>query len=178
MALVKLRSFERINFSKPLAMQLSDRIIIKKSSIRLVQKKKNKLSAAALTEKNREEGVIFLKENATKAGIIVCQSGLQYKILTEGPGKIPTKTSKVICHYKGELLDGTVFDSSYKRKRPETFYINELIIGWQQAMCMMTVGSIWQVYLPPNLAYGREELLPRKGGECSLVFQIELIAIL
>ncbi|MDF2479355.1 MAG: peptidylprolyl isomerase [Sphingobacterium sp.] len=144
----------------------------------MVQKKKNKLNATALLEKNRGEGIVFLQENATKAEVTVCQSGLQYKILTEGAGKTPTKTSKVICHYKGELLDGTVFDSSYKRKRPETFYINELIKGWQEAMCMMSVGSIWQVYLPPHLAYGKEELLPRKGGECTLAFQIELIAIL
>ncbi|CAM3481921.1 MULTISPECIES: FKBP-type peptidyl-prolyl cis-trans isomerase [Sphingobacterium] len=144
----------------------------------MVQKKKNKLNATALLEKNRGEGIVFLQENATKAEVTVCQSGLQYKILTEGAGKTPTKTSKVICHYKGELLDGTVFDSSYKRKRPETFHINELIQGWQEAMCMMSVGSIWQVYLPPHLAYGKEELLPRKGGECTLVFQIELIAIL
>ncbi|MDR2272404.1 MAG: FKBP-type peptidyl-prolyl cis-trans isomerase [Sphingobacterium sp.] len=148
------------------------------NDITLVQKKKNKLSATALSEKNRVEGIAFLVENATQEGITVCPSGLHYKILTEGAGKIPVKTSKVICHYKGELLDGTVFDSSYKRKRPETFYINELIIGWQEAMCMMPVGSIWQVYLPPHLAYGKEELLPRKGGECTLVFQIELIAIL
>jgi len=144
----------------------------------LVQKKKSKLNATALLEKNRAEGLLFLTEQATKDGVIVCESGLQYKILTEGAGKIPTKTSKVICHYKGELLDGTVFDSSYKRKRPETFYINELIRGWQEAMCLMPVGSIWQVYLPPHLAYGKEELLPRKGGECTLIFQIELIAIL
>ncbi|OOG19555.1 peptidylprolyl isomerase [Sphingobacterium sp. CZ-UAM] len=144
----------------------------------LVQKKKNKLSATALLEKNKEEGVTFLKENATQEAVTVCPSGLQYKILTEGAGKTPTKASKIICHYKGELLDGTVFDSSYKRKRPETFYINELIRGWQEAMCMMSVGSIWQVVLPPHLAYGKEELMPRKGGECTLVFQIELIAIL
>ncbi|WP_104382107.1 FKBP-type peptidyl-prolyl cis-trans isomerase [Sphingobacterium sp. HMA12] len=144
----------------------------------MVQKKKSKLNATALLEKNRAEGLLFLTEQATKDGVIVCESGLQYKILTEGAGKIPTKTSKVICHYKGELLDGTVFDSSYKRKRPETFYINELIRGWQEAMCLMPVGSIWQVYLPPHLAYGKEELLPRKGGECTLIFQIELIAIL
>lgn len=144
----------------------------------MVQKKKSKLNTTALLEKNRAEGLVFLAENATKDGVIACQSGLQYKILTEGAGKIPMKASKIICHYKGELLDGTVFDSSYKRKRPETFYINELIRGWQEAMCMMPVGSIWQVYLPPHLAYGKEELLPRKGGECTLVFQIELIAIL
>ncbi|MCS4224332.1 FKBP-type peptidyl-prolyl cis-trans isomerase [Sphingobacterium sp. BIGb0165] len=144
----------------------------------MVQKKKNKLSATALLEKNKEEGIAFLKENATQEGVVASPSGLQYKILTKGACKIPVKTSKVICHYKGELLDGTVFDSSYRHKRPETFYINELIRGWQEAMCMMPVGSIWQVYLPPHLAYGKEELMPRKGGECTLVFQIELIAIL
>ena len=144
----------------------------------LVQKKKIKLNAAALQEKNQAEGMAFLDENATKKDVVVCKSGLQYRILTAGAGKVPTKTAKVICHYRGELLDGTVFDSSYKRKRPETFYVNELITGWQEAMCMMPVGSIWEVYLPPSLAYGKEELLPRKGGACTLLFQIELIAIL
>lgn len=144
----------------------------------MVQKKKNKANSGALLEKNREAGVIFLAENAHKEGVVVCPSGLQYKVLTAGAGKIPKKSSKVICHYKGELLDGTVFDSSYKRKRPETFYINELITGWQEAISKMPVGSIWEVYLPPYLAYGKEELLPRKGGECTLIFQIELIAIL
>lgn len=144
----------------------------------MIQKNKNKLNAAALMEKNRIAGTAFLQGNATKEGVVVCPSGLQYKILTLGGGKIPSKSSKLICHYRGELLDGTVFDSSYKRKRPETFFIHELIIGWQEVLCMMPVGSIWEVYLPPSLAYGKEELLPRKGGECTLVFQIELIAIL
>ena len=143
----------------------------------MVQKKKNKLSVAALSEKNRAEGVAFLQDNMTKEGIAICESGLQYKILTAGAGKIPNKTSKVICHYRGELLDGTVFDSSYKRKRPESFYINELINGWQEALCLMPVGSIWQIFLPPQLAYGSEELLSGKGGECTLLFQLELIAI-
>jgi len=144
----------------------------------LVQKKKNKLSSVALLEKNREAGKIFLEGNVHKDGVVVCPSGLQYRVLTMGAGQVPKKSSKVICHYKGELLDGTVFDSSYKRKRPETFYINELIVGWQEAISKMPVGSIWEVCLPPDLAYGKEELLPRKGGECTLIFQIELIAIL
>jgi len=144
----------------------------------LVQKKKNKANSGALLERNREAGRIFLEENAHREGVVVCASGLQYKVITAGAGKIPEKSSKVICHYRGELLDGTVFDSSYKRKRPETFYINELIIGWQEAISKMPVGSIWEVWLPPNLAYGKEELLPKKGGECTLIFQIELIAIL
>jgi FKBP-type peptidyl-prolyl cis-trans isomerase len=144
----------------------------------LVQRKKNKLSSAALAEKNLEAGKVFLEKYAQQEEAVVCASGLHYKVLTKGAGQIPKKSAKVICHYKGELLDGTVFDSSYKRKRPETFYINELIVGWQEAISMMPVGSIWEVCLPPKLAYGKEELLPRKGGECTLIFQIELIAIL
>jgi len=144
----------------------------------LVQKKKNKLNSTALAEKNLEAGKIFLEKYADQQGVVICASGLHYKVLTRGAGQIPKKSAKVICHYKGELLDGTVFDSSYKRKRPETFYINELIVGWQEAISMMSVGSIWEVCLPPNLAYGKEELMPRKGGQCTLIFQIELIAIL
>jgi FKBP-type peptidyl-prolyl cis-trans isomerase len=144
----------------------------------LVQKKKNKLNSTALAEKNLEAGKIFLEKYADLQGVVICASGLHYKVLTRGAGQIPKKSAKVICHYKGELLDGTVFDSSYKRKRPETFYINELIVGWQEAISMMPVGSIWEVCLPPNLAYGKEELMPRKGRQCTLIFQIELIAIL
>lgn len=144
----------------------------------MVQKKKNKLNSTALAEKNLEAGKIFLEKYADQQGVVICPSGLHYKVLTRGAGQIPKKSAKVICHYKGELLDGTVFDSSYKRKRPETFYINELIVGWQEAISMMPVGSIWEVCLPPNLAYGKEELMPRKGGQCTLIFQIELIAIL
>ncbi|WP_333575015.1 FKBP-type peptidyl-prolyl cis-trans isomerase [Sphingobacterium sp.] len=144
----------------------------------MVQKKKNKLNSTALAEKNLEAGKIFLEKYADQQGVVICASGLHYKVLTRGAGQIPKKSAKVICHYKGELLDGTVFDSSYKRKRPETFYINELIVGWQEAISMMSVGSIWEVCLPPNLAYGKEELMPRKGGQCTLIFQIELIAIL
>ena len=144
----------------------------------MVQKKKNKLNSIALAEKNLEAGKIFLEKYADQQGVVICASGLHYKVLTRGAGQIPKKSAKVICHYKGELLDGTVFDSSYKRKRPETFYINELIVGWQEAISMMPVGSIWEVCLPPNLAYGKEELMPRKGGQCTLIFQIELIAIL
>ncbi|WP_411971496.1 FKBP-type peptidyl-prolyl cis-trans isomerase [Sphingobacterium sp. Lzh-3] len=144
----------------------------------MVQKKKNKLNSTALAEKNLEAGKIFLEKYADQQGVVICASGLHYKVLTRGAGQIPKKSAKVICHYKGELLDGTVFDSSYKRKRPETFYINELIVGWQEAISMMPVGSIWEVCLPPNLAYGKEELMPRKGGQCTLIFQIELIAIL
>ncbi|WON93381.1 FKBP-type peptidyl-prolyl cis-trans isomerase [Sphingobacterium sp. UGAL515B_05] len=144
----------------------------------MVQKKKNKLNSTALAEKNLEAGKIFLEKYADQQGVVICASGLHYKVLTRGAGQIPKKSAKVICHYKGELLDGTVFDSSYKRKRPETFYINELIVGWQEAISMMSVGSIWEVCLPPNLAYGKEELTPRKGGQCTLIFQIELIAIL
>lgn len=144
----------------------------------MVQKKKNRLNSTGLAERNIEEGKIFLEKHAQQEGVIVCPSGLHYRVLTTGGGQIPKKSAKVICHYKGELLDGTVFDSSYKRKRPETFYINELIGGWQEAISMMPVGSIWEVCLPPNLAYGKEELVSGRGGQCTLLFQIELIAII
>lgn len=144
----------------------------------MVQKKKNKLNATELAERNIEAGKTFLEKHAQQEGVVVCPSGLHYRVLTTGGGQVRKKSAKVICHYKGELLDRTVFDSSYKRKRPETFYINELIVGWQEAISMMPVGSIWEVCLPPNLAYGKEELVPGKGGQCTLLFQIELIAIL
>lgn len=131
-----------------------------------------------LAAKNLALGEEFLKENARKENVVVLTSGLQYEILQEGTGKIPAKKDKVLCHYKGQLLNGEVFDSSYKRKRPESFYVNELIKGWQEALTLMPIGSKWKLYIPHHLAYGFEALTPTSGGNCTLIFEMELISIL
>lgn len=131
-----------------------------------------------LAAKNLSEGEEFLLKNAQRENVISLPSGLQYEILEQGEGKIPTIKDKVLCHYKGSLINGEVFDSSYKRKRPEAFFVKELIRGWQQALTLMTVGSKWLIYMPHNLAYGFESLTPTSGGNCTLIFEMELISIL
>lgn len=131
-----------------------------------------------LAAKNLSEGDQFLKENGTREGVIVLPSGLQYEILEQGTGKIPTKKDKVLCHYLGKLLNDEVFDSSYKRKKPEAFFVHELIKGWQEALTLMPVGSKWKLFIPPTLAYGYESLTATSGGNCTLIFEMELTAIL
>lgn len=131
-----------------------------------------------LAAKNLEEGTAFLAKNAEREEVIVLPSGLQYEILVEGEGKIPTKKSEVLCHYAGKLLNGEVFDSSYKRRRPASFPVKDLIIGWQEALTRMPVGSKWILYIPPHLAYGFEALTPTSGGNLTLIFEMELLAII
>ena len=106
---------------------------------------------------NKAEGEKFLAENKTKEGVVTTPSGLQYKIITEGKGEIPADTCKVKVNYKGTLIDGTEFDSSYKRNEPTTFRANQVIKGWTEALTMMPVGSKWELYIPQELAYGSRE---------------------
>ena len=127
--------------------------------------------------KNREEGEKFLAENAKKEGVVTLPDGLQYKIITKGTGAVPTKDQKVVVKYEGRLIDGKVFDSSYKRKpQTNTFRPTDVIKGWTEALTMMPVGSKWEVYIPQELAYGS-----RKAGIINpfstLVFVIELVDI-
>lgn len=143
---------------------------------------KEKALAAKYTD-NKVAGEKFLAENKTKDGVVTTPSGLQYKIITKGTGAIPADTSKVKVHYKGTLIDGTEFDSSYKRKdkdgkaQPATFRANQVIKGWTEALTMMPVGSKWELYIPQELGYGGRET----GGEIkpfsTLVFEVELLGI-
>lgn len=131
-----------------------------------------------LAAKNLAEGEAFLLENKLKEEVVTLPSGLQYQVITPEEGKIPKAKDKVLCHYAGYFLNGEVFDSSYKRKKPESFGVNELIKGWQQALQLMPVGSKWKLFIPASLAYGFEALTPSSGGNCTLIFEMELIAIL
>lgn len=131
-----------------------------------------------LAAKNLIEGETFLGTNRLRNEVVVLPSGLQYEILQSGEGVIPTQNSKVLCHYSGTLLDGSTFDSSYKRKRPEAFRISELIKGWQEALQIMPIGSKWKLYIPHQLAYGFEAITDTSGGNCTLIFEMELIALL
>ena len=125
---------------------------------------------------NRIAGEEFLKANAKKDSIKVTPSGLQYKILTVGTGEIPTKDDKVKVNYEGHLIDGTEFDSSYKRNKPVTFPVGQVIAGWTEALCMMPVGSKWMLYVPQELAYKDREQAKIPPFSC-LIFTVELLEI-
>ena len=126
--------------------------------------------------KNKEEGAAFLAENKTKEGVVELPSGLQYKVITMGTGEKPKPTSKVKVNYVGRLIDGTEFDSSYKRKEPTSFKCNQVIKGWTEALCLMPVGSIWELYIPYNLAYG-ERAAGKIPPFSTLIFTVELLDI-
>ena len=117
---------------------------------------------------------LALKENATKEGVKTLANGVQYKVLTEGTGAVPTDTSLVKVHYEGRLIDGKVFDSSYKRGEPAVFRANQVIKGWTEALCHMPAGSVWEVYIPQDQAYGEREQGDIKPFS-ALIFKIELV---
>jgi FKBP-type peptidyl-prolyl cis-trans isomerase FklB len=125
---------------------------------------------------NKEEGEKFLKENAKKDGIKTLESGVQYRVIKEGNGPIPADTSLVRCHYEGRLLNDSIFDSSYKRNEPITLRCNQTIKGWTDAMIHMPAGSIWEVYIPQELAYGEREQGIIKPFSV-LKFKIELLEV-
>ena len=126
---------------------------------------------------NKAAGEKFLAENKTKEGVVTTPSGLQYKIITKGTGEIPADSSKVKVNYKGTLIDGTEFDSSYKRKEPATFRANQVIKGWTEALTMMPVGSKWELYIPQELAYGARETGGQIKPFSTLIFEVELVGI-
>ena len=124
-----------------------------------------------------EKGTAFLEENRAKEGVVPLESGLQYRILKVGDGEKPKLDDTVVCHYRGTLIDGTEFDSSYKRNKPATFPLKRVIKGWAEALQLMPVGSKWQLFIPPSLAYGE-----RGGGanvppNATLIFEVELVSI-
>ena len=126
---------------------------------------------------NKAAGEKFLAENKTKEGVVTTPSGLQYKIITKGNGAIPADSSKVKVNYKGTLIDGTEFDSSYKRNEPATFRANQVIKGWTEALTMMPVGSKWELYIPYDLAYGTKETGGQIKPYSTLIFEVELLDI-
>jgi len=139
--------------------------------------KKQAEAMKTLGEKNRKEGEAFLAENRTRDGVVSLPSGLQYKILKEGEGKKPTADDTVVCNYRGTLLDGTEFDSSFKRNQPATFPVKGVIKGWTEALQLMPAGSKWQLFIPSALAYGERGAANLIGPNATLIFEVELISI-
>jgi FKBP-type peptidyl-prolyl cis-trans isomerase FklB len=128
-------------------------------------------------EANKKEGDAFLAANKGKEGVVALPSGLQYKILKEGTGPKPTASDSVVCNYKGTLIDGTEFDSSYKRGEPATFPVSGVIKGWTEALQLMPVGSKWQLFVPSDLAYAERSPSPQIGPDSMLIFEVELLSI-
>jgi FKBP-type peptidyl-prolyl cis-trans isomerase FklB len=126
-------------------------------------------------EKNKADGTKFLEENKKKEGVKATASGLQYKVLKEGNGAQPKKTDTVTVNYRGTLINGTEFDSSYKRGQPATFPVNGVIPGWTEALQLMKVGSKYQLFIPSNLAYGERSVSPEIGPNSTLTFEVELL---
>jgi len=131
----------------------------------------------ALAEKNKKEGDAFLAENKKKEGIKTTSSGLQYKVLKDGEGPMPKATDTVTVNYRGTLLDGTEFDSSYKHGEPATFPVNGVVPGWVEALQLMKVGSKFQLFIPSGLAYGERAAGQQIGPNSTLIFEVELLSI-
>lgn len=141
-------------------------------------RQKMALAAKIAAEKNKKDGEAFLAGNSKKEGVIVLPSGLQYRILKEGNGKVPTDKDTVECHYRGTFIDGKEFDNSYKAGKPVTLKVQGGVIpGWSEILKLMPVGSKWQVFIASQLAYGARGAGSQIGPNMTLVFEIELLAI-
>ena len=143
------------------------------TQVRQKMEEKAKEAGAA----NKKQGEEFLAANKTKEGVATLPSGLQYKIMKEGSGPKPSATDSVVCNYRGTLIDGKEFDSSYKRGQPATFPVTGVIKGWTEALQLMPVGSKWQLFIPPDLAYGERGAGGDIGPDATLIFEVELLSI-
>ena len=136
-----------------------------------------KAESAQNEEKFAAGGKAFLAQNAARDEVTVTESGLQYEVITSGEGDVPTATCTVITHYRGTLIDGTEFDSSYSRNAPTEFPVNGVIAGWTEALQLMPVGSKWKLFIPHHLAYGAQGAGGAIGPYQALIFELELLAI-
>jgi FKBP-type peptidyl-prolyl cis-trans isomerase len=139
------------------------------------KQQQEKAQEAAAT--NKKDGEAFLAENKSKEGVVTLPSGLEYKILTAGTGPKPAASDTVVCNYRGTLINGTEFDSSYKRGQPATFGVGQVIKGWTEALQLMPVGSKWQLVIPSSLAYGERGTGAEIGPDATLIFEVELLSI-
>ncbi len=151
-----------------------------RASIAVLQaeaKRKQMLPSVTVQEDGQKPGQAFLAENKKKEGVVTLPSGLQYKILKAGDGKKPTGTDTVVCNYRGTLIDGTEFDSSYKRNQPQTIPVQGVIPGWKEGLQLMAVGSKYQFFIPPELAYKQYGFGYEIGPNATLIFEVELLEI-
>ena len=164
-----------ISGAKPVLsdQEIRDLMTAFQKEVRAKQEELNK----KLAEKNKKEGEAFLAENKNKEGVKTLPSGLQYKVIIPGSGRKPTATDTITTQYRGTLIDGTEFDSSYKRGAPAVFPINRVIRGWTEVLPLMEEGAKWQVFIPPHLAYGERGAGREIGPNATLIFEIELISI-
>ncbi len=140
-------------------------------------KAKKQSASSEQAQKNTQEGQNFLAANKKKEGVVTLPSGLQYQIIKPGTGAMPAATDRVVTHYRGTLIDGTEFDSSYRRGQPATFPVGGVIGGWTEALQLMKVGGKWKLFVPPNLAYGRRGSGSKIGPNATLIFEVELLEI-
>ncbi len=161
--------------SKALMTDAEAKAAISKLQMARVAQQTAALQAASA--KNKAEGDAFMTSNKTKDGVVTLASGVQYKVLSPGTGKQPTLEDTVVCQYRGTLIDGKEFDSSYKRGQPATFPVKGVIKGWTEVLQLMPVGSKWQVVIPPALAYGERGAGADIGPNATLIFEIELVAV-
>ncbi len=138
---------------------------------------KQEAKSKAAAEKNLQDGEAFRAENGKQEGVVTLPSGLQYKVIEEGSGKTPSAADTVTVNYRGTLIDGSEFDSSYKRGEPATFPVGGVIPGWTEALQLMKEGAKWQLVIPPDLAYGERGAAPVIGPNSTLVFEVELIKV-
>lgn len=139
------------------------------------QKQMEKMALAA--KPNKEAGAKWLEENKKKEGVVVTTSGLQYKVIKEGKGAIPTANDKVTVNYEGKLIDGKIFDSSYERKQPASFQLGNVIRGWQEGLMLMKEGATYELYIPSDLGYGDQGYPPDIPGGSVLIFKVELVKV-
>ena len=137
---------------------------------------KAKVKAKHVGEAMKRESAVFLAENKEKEGVITLASGLQYTVIREGSGESPRMNDRVVSHYRGRLIDGTVFDESYSLDQPAIFPVNGVIAGWQEALQLMKVGALWEIFVPADMAYGESSPGPIPPN-AALVFEIELLGI-
>ena len=161
---------------KPLQLSESEfRAVYAAFQKQAVSKMSHARSVVAL--ENQQAGQKFLEENKSKPGVVELPDGLQYKVIKTGDGAMPTDEDTVTANYRGTLVDGTEFDSSYKRNEPAKFKLRSTIAGWREALKMMPVGSKWEIYVPAELAYSKQSVGNTIGPNSSLIFEIELLGI-
>ena len=160
---------------KTLLSEEEERAVLTELQADMRKKQQEKMQQAR--EANKKDGEAFLAANKAKEGVVTLPSGLQYKVITTGTGPKPTASDSVVCNYRGTLIDGKEFDSSYKRGQPATFPVSGVIKGWTEALQLMPVGSKWQLFVPSELGYGERGTGADIGPNATLIFEVELLSI-